>query len=759
MNIASHRCASFRRHLRGLARVATVLVAGLGLGLGLGGCSPFFDSEVVVALGTPRLVPAEVSIPAEAVAGAAPIRFRIELPYRYTNQQSSNRSGRMTLAVVGGLPAGLQLKPGAGVLSTEPLLVDDRLIGRNEAGLSTYELELLVSSTAAIGGISPGRHAVPMRAELCVENVVDLSVGDGSTTVCDARTTELVIVIGGAAAPQAPAGLAATPGLRDVRLNWSADPAPDSYRLERALTGAAFATVATLAAPITTHQDSGLDPATRYTYRLTPSNAAGSGPAATIEVQTLAETGNGLLAAAVAGSGAGRVSSVPAGIDCPDDCSQSYPLGSSVTLTAVPAVGSVFDGWSGPADCADGVVTVVAELACTAGFSPAPAGGRGWALIGELLASGGEAPLIAPQRSGDLHVALRRVDATSAFRELVVMRRSGDQVWTALAGGAPNGIASAGSHGFVVDPAGRPLVAWTEAAAVRVARHENGVWTRLAENLRIGSGTPVQVQLEWRDAQPPVLSWIEVDGGIHRLAVKRLSGDPALGDAAWVGGFLPDITNLRGHRMALDSNGLPSFVVSRLNVSIQQPLAAWRVSAIADGAVQAEPLGGDIGIATGLAYQHDPIGYGIGFTLNNDGTSGAPMVLGVRDARYAYAKLFNTVNWVQGGQINRVLDPDGIVLDAHPGNGEFLLGATTMRTPGMVLLLAVARTDTALPDRIELLNHQGLDWNTLADPLSVPQLSAIGSGIIDVGDRPVLLTVENFGTGGRGRIRAYQWTY
>lgn len=58
-----------------------------------------------------------------------------------------------------------------------------------------------------------------------------------------------------------------------------------------------------------------------------------------------------LLTVATDGSGTGVVTSIPAGIDCGGDCSQTLDEGTEVTLVATPDSDSAFRGWSG-GDCA-----------------------------------------------------------------------------------------------------------------------------------------------------------------------------------------------------------------------------------------------------------------------------------------------------------------------------------------------------------------------------------------------------------------------
>ena len=72
-----------------------------------------------------------------------------------------------------------------------------------------------------------------------------------------------------------------------------------------------------------------------------------------------------------AGTGTGTVTSAPAGINCGPTCSSNFPSGGSVTLSASPAPGSTFSGWSGGGCSGTGScsVTLSATTTVTATFT------------------------------------------------------------------------------------------------------------------------------------------------------------------------------------------------------------------------------------------------------------------------------------------------------------------------------------------------------------------------------------------------------
>ena len=155
-----------------------------------------------------------------------------------------------------------------------------------------------------------------------------------------------------------------------LTLSWvDTSSSEDGFRIERRLgTTGTYQQVAQVAANVITYTDVNVSSSTTYCYRVTAYNAAGSSGYSNENcATTLADTFT--LTVSRAGTGSGTVTSSPAGINCSSDCAENYANGSVITLTAVAASGSTFAGWSGPADCADGIVTINANISCTAIFN------------------------------------------------------------------------------------------------------------------------------------------------------------------------------------------------------------------------------------------------------------------------------------------------------------------------------------------------------------------------------------------------------
>jgi len=115
------------------------------------------------------------------------------------------------------------------------------------------------------------------------------------------------------------------------------------------------------------------------TVRFTPTNTT----LASVNVNFTADgdsisrlvTGTGLpigptLTVSKTGAGSGTVTSSPAGINCGATCAASYAIATQVTLTATPAAGSTFTGWTGGGCTGTGtcIVTMSADTTVTAAF-------------------------------------------------------------------------------------------------------------------------------------------------------------------------------------------------------------------------------------------------------------------------------------------------------------------------------------------------------------------------------------------------------
>ena len=113
------------------------------------------------------------------------------------------------------------------------------------------------------------------------------------------------------------------------------------------------------------------------------------------------------LSVVKAGTGSGTVTSVPAGIDCGTTCAYDYAANTSVTLTATPADGSTFAGWSGGGCSGTGACTVsmTAAVTVTATFDLSTA--SCYSLTTTVKPAGSGTVLVdtAPNCAGNLYTA------------------------------------------------------------------------------------------------------------------------------------------------------------------------------------------------------------------------------------------------------------------------------------------------------------------------------------------------------------------
>jgi uncharacterized repeat protein (TIGR01451 family) len=148
---------------------------------------------------------------------------------------------------------------------------------------------------------------------------------------------------------------------------WSGTPPVFTYQWLRDGAPITSATAATYAVTV---PDAGHDVGCRVTATNLSGHASATSAAAAIpSVGSTIDT----LTVSKSGAGSGTITSSPSGISCGTVCSHGYGHGTEVTLTAAPAGGSAFTGWSGACTgTSTCVVTTNVDATVTAAFSLVP---------------------------------------------------------------------------------------------------------------------------------------------------------------------------------------------------------------------------------------------------------------------------------------------------------------------------------------------------------------------------------------------------
>ena len=167
-----------------------------------------------------------------------------------------------------------------------------------------------------------------------------------------------------------------------------------------------YAQIATTGFGITTYADSTITVGTTFCYRVRASNTFGNSGYSNEACGSIAASLD--LTVAKAGAGSGTVVSTPSGINCGSDCVESYAAGRIVTLTATPAAGSFFTGWSGGGCTGTGscVIAGNAPATVTATFSP----------DGTSPSASITSPATGASVSGSVNVAVSAADNAAVTR-------------------------------------------------------------------------------------------------------------------------------------------------------------------------------------------------------------------------------------------------------------------------------------------------------------------------------------------------------
>lgn len=162
--------------------------------------------------------------------------------------------------------------------------------------------------------------------------------------------------------PAAPASVTATAVAGAIEVAWvDRSDDEDVFVVTREAVGRGGSTTTELPADSRRYRDESVVPGNEYRYGVAAVSAAGSS-GITWQQGTVRAVGDlRRLRVERTGSGEGRVTSDPEGIDCPQVCEADFPAGATVRLVAAPEADGALLRWSGACAGADACEVVLDE--------------------------------------------------------------------------------------------------------------------------------------------------------------------------------------------------------------------------------------------------------------------------------------------------------------------------------------------------------------------------------------------------------------
>jgi acyl dehydratase len=207
--------------------------------------------------------------------------------------------------------------------------------------------------------------------------------------------------------------------------------------------------------------------------------------------EACATTGQNTLNLTVtkSGTGSGTVVSSPSGINCGSDCSEAFPSGRVVTLSATPSAGSRFDGWSGGGCSGTGACTLSGNANATVTARLSAIGGPLAFTVGTALVTPNP---VAPGGTVRVEVAVTASAAASAILvDLELYDAGGRKVAQSVRTGQSFAAGQARTFSWTIGPV--TLAAGMYRVKVGLFSADWGTlytWANQAGTVSVGSGPP-----------------------------------------------------------------------------------------------------------------------------------------------------------------------------------------------------------------------------------------------------------------------------